>query len=167
VFERDATTAKMLQQIDAGAAHLEKIDAEVREWEKKHSKQAEADLRSRGAQIANELAMSKTGQKICVAKIPDADGKLLQAIADVLKSKFDGPIVLLGAKEKNVSLLAVVPKQLREKAQANKIIQTIAPMVSGKGGGRPESAQGAGTNVSKIDDAMMEAHRLLVAALSS
>jgi alanyl-tRNA synthetase len=92
---------------------------------------------------------------------------LLQAIADALKSKFDGPIVLLGAKERNVSLLAVVPKQLSAKAQANKIIQTIAPMVGGKGGGRPESAQGAGTNVSKIDDAMMEAHRLLVAALSS
>jgi alanyl-tRNA synthetase len=167
VFQTEAATPEMLQQIDARAAHLEGIDAEVREWEKKHSKQAEADLRSRGAQIANELAMSKTGQKICVAKIPDADGKLLQAIADALKSKFDGPIVLLGAKERNVSLLAVVPKQLSAKAQANKIIQTIAPMVGGKGGGRPESAQGAGTNVSKIDDAMMEAHRLLVAALSS
>jgi alanyl-tRNA synthetase len=111
--------------------------------------------------------MSKTGQKICLAKVPEADGKLLQAVADALKQKFDGPIVLLGARENNVALLAVVPKPLTSKVQANKIVQTIASIVAGKGGGRPESAQGGGTDASKIDDAMMEAHRLLVAALSS
>jgi alanyl-tRNA synthetase len=156
----------MLEQIDARAAHLEKLDAEVRDWEKKHAKEAEAGLRSRGAQIANKLALSKVGQKICVTKVPDADGKLLQAVADALKQKFDGPIVLVGAQENNVSLLALIPKALSSKVQANKIIQTIAPIVGGKGGGRPESAQGGGTHPSKIDNAMMEAHRLLVEALS-
>ncbi|HEY6070969.1 MAG TPA: alanine--tRNA ligase-related protein, partial [Chthoniobacterales bacterium] len=166
-FTDTVQTTKLLEQIDARAAHLEKLDIDVREWEKKHAKEAEADVRSRGAKIANELAMSKTGQKICVAKIPDADGKLLQSIADALKTKFDGPIVLFGAKENNVALLAVVPKSLTSKVQANKIIQTIAPMIGGKGGGRPENAQGGGTDASKIDDAMMEAHQLIVGALTS
>src|SRR5215475_9652271 len=164
VFTDTEQTTKMLEQIDARATHLEKLDGEVRDWEKKHAKEAEADLRSRGAQIANDLAMSKTGQKICIAKLPNADGKLLQAIADVLKQKFDGPIVLFGTNENNVALLAVVPKALNSKVQANKIVQTIAPTVGGKGGGRPESAQGGGTDASKIDDAMMEAHQLIVAA---
>jgi alanyl-tRNA synthetase len=166
VFTDTVQTTKMLEQIDARGAHLEKLDAEVRDWEKKHAKEAEAGLRSRGAQIANELAMSKVGQKICVAKVADADGKLLQAVADALKQKFDGPIVLVGEKENNVALLAIVPQSLTSKAQANKIIQAIAPMIGGKGGGRPESAQGGGTDPSKIDNAMMEAHRLLVEALS-
>jgi alanyl-tRNA synthetase len=146
---------------------LEKLDADVREWEKKHAKEAEADLRSLGAQIANKLALSKVGQKICVAKIPDADGKLLQAVADALKSRVEGPIVLAGEKDRRVSLVATVPKQMTSKIQANKIIQTIAPIVGGKGGGRPENAQGAGPDVDKIDKALSEAHRLLVAALSS
>jgi alanyl-tRNA synthetase len=166
-FTDTLQTTKMLEQIDARAAHLEKLDAEVRDWEKKHAKEAEADLRSRGAQIANDLLRSKTGQQICVAKVPDADGKLLQAVGDALKIKFDGPIVLLGVRENNVALLAIVPKSLTGKAQANKIIQAIGPMLGGKGGGRPENAQGSGTNVSKIDDAMMEAHRLLMAAMSA
>jgi alanyl-tRNA synthetase len=166
-FTDTVQTTKMLEQVDARTAHLEKLDAEVRDWEKKHAKEAEADLRSRGAQIANDLAMSKTGQKICIAKVPDADGKLLQAISDVLKTKFDGPVVLFGTRESNVALLAVVPKTLSSKVQANKIIQAIAPMVGGKGGGRPENAQGGGTDASKIDDAMMEAHRLIVAAMTS
>ncbi|HME88090.1 MAG TPA: alanine--tRNA ligase [Chthoniobacterales bacterium] len=167
VFTNTVETVEMLKQIDARGAHLEKLDVDVREWEKKHVKEAEADLRTRGAQIANELAMSKVGQKICVAKIPDADGKMLQVVADTLKQKFDGPIVLAGVKEKTVALLAVVPKSLTGKIQANKIIQAIAPMVGGKGGGRPENAQGGGTDASKIDNALMEAHGLLVAAISS
>jgi alanyl-tRNA synthetase len=166
-FADTVQTNKMLEQIDARAAQLEKFDVEVREWEKKYVKQAEAENQSRAAQIANELVISKTGQKICVAKVPGADGKLLQAVADALKSKFDGPIVLVGAKEKNVSLLAMVPKQLTAKAQANKIIRAIAPIIGGKGGGRAESAQGGGTDPSKIDDAMIEAHRLLLESLSS
>jgi len=151
----------MLKQIDARAAHLEKLEVDVREWEKKHAKQAEADLRSRAAQIANDLASSQIGQKICVTSVPDADAKLLQAIADALKQKFDGPIVLAGAKGGNVALVAVVPKQLTSKFQANKIIQQIAPIVGGKGGGRPESAQGGGTDPAKIDDLLAEARRLL------
>jgi alanyl-tRNA synthetase len=160
-FESKAETAEMLRRIDARAAHLEKVDADVREWEKKHAKEAEADLRSRAAQIANELASSNVGLKFCVAKVPDADAKLLQSVADGLKQKFDGPIVLAGAKENVVALVAVVPKQLTSKFQANKIIQQVAPIVGGKGGGRPENAQGGGTDAAKIDEALAKARELL------
>jgi alanyl-tRNA synthetase len=161
VFTDTAQTDDMPKQIDARAAHLEKLEVDVRDWEKKHAKEAEADLRSRGSQIANDLALSKVGQKICVASVPDADAKLLQAVADVLKQKFDGPIVLAGAKDGNVAIVAVVPKPLTSKFQANKIVQQIAPIVGGKGGGRPESAQGGGTDSSKIDNLLEEARRLL------
>jgi alanyl-tRNA synthetase len=161
VFTDTVQTDDMLKQIDARATHLEKLEVDVREWEKKHAKEAEADLRSRGSQIANDLALSKIGQKICVASVPDADAKLLQAVADALKQKFDGPIVLAGAKDGNVALVVVVPKPLTSKFQANKIIQQLAPIVGGKGGGRPESAQGGGTDSSKIDNLLEEARRLL------
>ena len=161
VFTGPVQTTEMLKQVDARAAHLETLDVDVREWEKKHAKEAEAELRSRGAQVANELASSNVGQKICVAKIRGADGKLLQVIADALKAKFDGPIVLAGSQENNVALIAVVPKPLTSKIQANKIIQQIAPIVGGKGGGRPEIARGGGTNAAKIDEALAKARELL------
>jgi len=161
VFTDTVQTDEMLKRTDARAAHLEKLDVDVREWEKKHAKQAEADMRSRASQIANELALSKVGQKICVASVPDADAKLLQAVTDALKQKFDGPIVLAGAKDGHVALVAIVPKALTSKIQANKIIQQLAPIVGGKGGGRPESAQGGGTEADKIDKALAEAKRFL------
>ena len=161
VFESKAETAEMLRQIDARAAQLEKIDLDVREWEKKNAKSAEAEVRSRAAQIANELAASYTGKKFCVAEVPNADGKLLQAIVDGLKSRFNGPIFLAGEKDGNVALITSVPKELTAKFQANKLIQQIAPMVDGKGGGRPENAQGAGKDVSKIEIALAKAMELL------
>ncbi|PYJ09936.1 MAG: alanine--tRNA ligase [Verrucomicrobia bacterium] len=160
-FDDDAATAEMLQQIDARAAHLEKVDADVREWEKKTAKSAEAELKSRAAQIANELARTHAGKNFCVAEVPDADGKLLQAIAETLKTKIKGPIFLVGEKDGNVALIAAVPKELISKFQANKLIQQIAPIVGGKGGGRPESAQGAGKDTSKVSEALTKARELL------
>jgi alanyl-tRNA synthetase/REP element-mobilizing transposase RayT len=160
-FQDDAATAEMLKQIDARAVHLEKADAEVREWEKRTAKSAETELKSRAAQIAGELARSHAEKKFCVAEVPAADGKLLQAILDALKSKFKGPIFLAGTRDESVALIAYVPSALAPKLQANKLIQQIAPIVGGKGGGRPESAQGAGKDPGKINEALTKARELL------
>jgi alanyl-tRNA synthetase len=160
-FDDDAAAAEMLKQIDARVAHLEKVDAEFREWEKKTAKSAEAELKSRAAKIANELAGSHAGENFCVTEVPDADGKLLQAVVDMLKSKFKGPIFLAGTRDGSVALVADVPNELTSKFQAKTLIQNIAPIVGGKGGGRPESAQGAGKDTSKINEALAKARELL------
>jgi len=160
-FENDATTTAMLQQIDVRAAHLETIEAEVRDWEKQSAKTAEAELRSRAAQIANQLAASHGGKDFCVAEVQNGDGKLLQAVADALKSKFNGPIFLVGAANESVALVASVPKEMTSKFQANRLIQQIAPIVGGKGGGRVESAQGGGTESTKVGEALNQARKIL------
>jgi alanyl-tRNA synthetase/REP element-mobilizing transposase RayT len=160
-FQDDAATAEMLKQIDARAAHLEKVDADVREWEKKTAKSAEAELKTKAVQIASELAGSHAGKEFTAAEVPDADGKLLQAVVDALKSKFKRPIFLAGTRDGSVALLAYVPNELTSKFQANKLIQQIAPIVGGKGGGRPESAQGAGKETAKINEALSKARELL------
>jgi alanyl-tRNA synthetase len=160
-FADEAETSAMLEKIDVRSAHLEKLDVEVHEWEKQHAKASEVELRSRATVLANELAETNAGEKFCVAKIPDANAKLLQAIVDALKPKFAGPIFLISAADGNVALIAAVPKDLVSKFQANKLIQEIAPIVGGKGGGRPDNAQGAGKDASKIDDALARARELL------
>ena len=161
VLESEATTAEMLQQIDARAAHLEKIETKIRDWEKKTAKAAEAELKNRAAQIANELARSHAGKNFCVAEVPDADGKLLQAVADALKPKFNGPIFLVGAANASVALVASVPKEMTSKFQANKLIEQVAPIVAGKGGGRPDNARGAGKDATKIAEALEHARALI------
>jgi alanyl-tRNA synthetase len=161
VFANDAQTAEILKQIDARALHLEKLETEVRDWEKQHAKSAEAELQSRAAIIANELAASHAGNDFLVTEVPNADGKLLQAVADGLKSKIKGPIFLAGVSNGRVALIASVPKEFTAKFWANKLIQEIAPIVGGKGGGRPENAQGAGNDPAKLEEALAKARHLL------
>jgi len=157
----DAETKAMLEQVDARTAHLEKLEAEVHEWEKQHAKASEADLRSRAGIIANEMAEAHAREKSCVAEVPNADAKLLRVVVDALKSKFSGPIFLAGGTEGRVALIASVPKELTDKIQANKLIQEVAPIVGGKGGGRPEGAQGAGKDATKIGEALVRARELI------
>ncbi len=116
----------------------------MHDWEKQHAKAAEAELRQRAATLANELALAHAGASHVVIEVPDADGALLQQLADTLRDKLKVPIVLAGSMNGRVDLVAVVPKDLTAKVRANEIIQQIAPIVGGKGGGRPESARGAG-----------------------
>ena len=160
-FSNDAEANVMLQQIDARTAHLEKVEAEVRDWEKQNAKANEANLRSRASVIAKELAESHTGKKSLVSQVEDGDGKLLQAVADLLKTKFSGPIFLAGATDGTVALVASVPDEFVSKIPANKLIQEVAPIVGGKGGGRPENARGAGNEPAKIEEALARARELI------
>ncbi|HEV2804347.1 MAG TPA: alanine--tRNA ligase [Chthoniobacterales bacterium] len=161
-FAGNAETAAMLQQIDLRAAHLGRLEAEVHEWQKQQAKASEADMKGRAAAIAKELRAAHSNEKAIVAAVPESDGKLLQGVVDSLKSHFAGPIFLAGALDGRVALIASVPKELTAQFQANKLIQEIAPLVGGKGGGRPDNAQGAGKDSSKIDAALARARELLL-----
>ena len=161
-FADEGATAAMLEEIDARAAHLEKIEAEVHEWQKQQAKASEADLKNRAAATAKELREAQGDAKSIVATVAEADGKLLQNVVETLKSHFNGPIFLAGAADGRVALIASVPKALTSQFQANKLIQEIAPIVGGKGGGRPDNAQGAGKDVAKIDEALARAREILL-----
>jgi alanyl-tRNA synthetase len=97
----------------------------------------------------------------CVAEIPDADGRLLQAVIDALKTKIKGPIFLAGARDAFVALAAYVPKEMTSQFQADKLIRQIAPIVGGKGGGRADLAQGAGRDPGGLAEALAAARKML------
>jgi len=149
------------ESLEARAAYLQALEVEFHEWEKQHAKTTEVELRRRAAAIANELAVSHSGKTVCIAQIPDADGVLLQAVADALKARFKGPILLAGVTNGRVDLVATVPKEMTPRVRANEVIQQIAPIVGGKGGGRPENARGAGKDAGKLPDALAKAHELI------
>jgi len=70
-------------------------------------------------------------------------------------------VVLAGATPGNVALVATVSPEFVEKISAGKLIQLIAPIVGGKGGGRPEGARGAGKDPTKIGEALARVKDLL------
>ena len=147
--------------IEKRAAHLERLEGEVRTWEKGQAKAAGVELQKRASAIARELLEAHRYRKAIVSQIGDADGNLLQGVADAMKTELSGPIFLAGANNSRVDLLAAVPKSLTNKFQAGVLIQQIAPIVGGKGGGRPENARGMGKDASKIEEALARARELL------
>jgi alanyl-tRNA synthetase len=161
LFTKQENVAEMLKQIDARSAYLEKISAEIHDREKQNAKAAEAEMQSRAAAIAKRIGASCSGQRFCVAEVPNSDGKLLGAVMDALKPNFQGPIFLAGAIDGRVALIASVPKQMTSQVQANKLMQEAAAVVGGKGGGRPEFAQGGGSDATKIPQALDRARKLL------
>ena len=81
-------------------------------------------------------------------------------MADALKGEFKGVVVLGGTANGAVALLATVSVEHTKAVQAGKIIQTIAPIVGGKGGGKPDNARGGGKDVANLDEALNKARTL-------
>jgi alanyl-tRNA synthetase len=101
------------------------------------------------------------GVPLITQKFPDSDAEYLQAVVDALKGRFSGVIVLGGAAGGSVTLVANVSPEFTAKVQAGKIIQSIAPLVGGKGGGKPEAARGGGKDPTQLDAALTKAKSLL------
>ena len=151
-----------------------KVSSPVHELEKKvdallaQQKELEKSLRSATMKEAANTAKSLVvrakeinGTPAIIENLGEVDGDTLQAIADALKGQFKGVVVLGGAMDGAVALIAAVSPEFTAKAQAGKIIQTIAPIVGGKGGGRPDNARGGGKESAKLGEALAKAASLL------
>jgi alanyl-tRNA synthetase len=151
-----------------------KLNAPVAELEKKvdatltHQKALEKELRAGRQREATMLAQQVKARAITVNGIPAiihnagyADGEFLQTLVEVLKSSFKGVIVVGGCVDQTVSLMASVSPEFTARVQAGKLIQGIAPIVGGKGGGKPDNARGGGKDPDKLGEALARARTLL------
>jgi alanyl-tRNA synthetase len=151
-----------------------KLNSSVHDVEKRldsllaHQKELEKQLNSNQQKQAAELARGLREKAQTVSSTPaiienlgEVDGDFLQTVADALKGQFRGVVVLGGFANQAVSLVATVSSEFTSRWQAGKIIQAIAPLVGGKGGGRPDNARGGGKDVSKLDAALQKAKDII------
>jgi alanyl-tRNA synthetase len=149
---------------EAREAFLSRAAAEVAQHEKDEVKRREAAFQKRAAADAPVLiAFARTVNEIpfLVHNMVDASAAYLPLLADALKARWQGVAVLAAGEPGKVALLCSVSPAYTTKIQAGKIIQAIAPLVGGKGGGRPELAQGGGTNPEGVAAALVKAEELV------
>ena len=104
------------------------------------------------------------GVKVLAAEVAISDAKTLRDFGDKLRDRLASGILLLGSKaEGKALLLCMVTRDLTGKYSAGNIIKELAPLVGGKGGGRPDMAQAGGTRPENLDQVFPALEKLLTA----
>jgi alanyl-tRNA synthetase len=139
---------------DEVIAALERKFEETRQLEKR----LEASKRKAAGSVATDLveqAKTVKGVRLIAAKVEGFDRDALRQLVDVLRQKIgSGVIVLASPDDGKVALIAAVTKDLNPKLHAGKIVQELAKLVGGSGGGRPDLAEAGGKDTSAIQNAL-------------
>ena len=100
-------------------------------------------------------AVEVAGVTLLAAKLDGVDPKSLRDTLDQLKNKLGSAVILLAAADGDkVSMVAGVTADLTGRFKAGELIKHVAPQIGGKGGGRPDMAQGGGTDVQALPQAL-------------
>lgn len=136
-------------------SRIEKMQTQISDLEKENSTLKQKIALSQVKELV-EKVNEVNGTKLIAEKVDISDAKSLKLAAeDLLNRISSGVVVLASIIDDKVNLVCNVSKDLTPKVNAGNIIKNISPIVGGRGGGKPDSAQaGGGTDVSKIADAL-------------
>jgi alanyl-tRNA synthetase len=162
--EQLQTIRSVAGKLNAPLTELEKKIESLLAQQKDLEKQLRANQQKQAAETARSLAAKAQpigSVSAIIENLGVVDGDFLQSVADSLKGQFKGVVVLAGASNGSVALVATVSPELTKQVQAGKIIQAIAPIVGGKGGGKPDNARGGGKDVARLGEALEKARTLI------
>lgn len=146
----------LLDKLSGLVERSRQLEKDVEQLKAKAASAAGGDLAAEAKPVGQFTALIK--------RVDGQDGKALLALIDQLKNKLGSAVVLLGGElDGKVVLVAGVTKDLTAKVKAGDLIRFIAAEVGGKGGGRPDMAQGGGTDVAALDVALNKAAEWLAA----
>ncbi|MGH7850252.1 MAG: alanine--tRNA ligase-related protein, partial [Thermodesulfobacteriota bacterium] len=112
-----------------------------------------------------ENVMNVNGLNVLSVEIPDAGPDQLRKVWDDVRNKLSSGVAVLGAKDDGKAYLLVgVTSDLQKKYHSGNIVKELAPLIGGKGGGRPDMAQAGGNNPEKLRDALEKVFEILAAA---
>ncbi|MDX1800843.1 MAG: alanine--tRNA ligase, partial [Marinobacter sp.] len=136
-----------VEKVQATVERNRQLEKEVEQLKQKLASSAGTDL------IGSAVDVS--GLKVVASELPGADRKSLMDTADQLKNKLgEGVVVLASVEDGKVTLVAGVTKSATGRIKAGDLMKHLASMVDGKGGGRPDMAQGGGNDPDKLAEAL-------------
>jgi alanyl-tRNA synthetase len=95
------------------------------------------------------------GIKVLAANVDGADAKSLRDTLDQCKNKLGSGVILLAAvTEGKVALVAGVTGDLTARIKAGDLMREVSQRLGGKGGGRPDMAQGGGTDIAALPEVL-------------
>jgi alanyl-tRNA synthetase len=145
--------AQLLHATDSTVLdQLEKVLEQQRLLEKQYdqlkNKIAQAQLREIEGRALN-------GTTVLAQKVEGLDRAQLRTLADSLRNKWGSAVIVLASiNDSDIAIVSAVSKDLTSKVQAGKLVGEVAKQVGGKGGGRPDMAEGAGKDTGALPKAL-------------
>ncbi len=141
---------------------LASLQERVRSEQKQQAKAGTADVVARADQLlakAERLGL----HAVIVGGLGSATVDQMRSALDSLRTRAGSAAVFLAAENdgKVVLLAGMTPDLVQKGLKAGDLIKEVAPVVGGRGGGKPDIAQGGGTDAAKIPEALEQAARLL------
>ncbi len=105
------------------------------------------------------------GTKVLTAEVSGADATQLRRVWDDVRSKLDSGVAVLGSRDNGkVFILVGVTKDLTNKYHSGNMVKELAPIIGGKGGGKPDLAQAGGDRPEKLSEALSKAYDIINAS---
>ena len=140
----------------SAAEKVSNLRKEVRELEKQITQLKQKLATGAGSDLTAD-AVAVGDIKVLATVVDGADASTLRDTLDHCKNKLGSGVVLLAAVDGDkISLVAGVTKDLTDKVRAGDVMKEFAGRVGGKGGGRPDMAQGGGTDVGALEPALAD-----------
>ena len=144
----------MSSEPEAVVDRVEQLLARNRELEKELARATARLAASRGEDLATR-AVDVEGLAVLAARVEGIGAKGLRDMVDQLKGRLGSAAVVLAAVDgKKVSLVAGVTGDSTDRIAAGPLVNFVARQVGGRGGGRPDLAQGGGNEPGKVQEAI-------------
>ncbi|MBZ5593308.1 MAG: alanine--tRNA ligase [Acidobacteriia bacterium] len=138
---------ELVEHVEKMLVHDRTLEKQVEQLKNKLAQSAASDLEGQARTVGNV--------RILAARLDGMDRQQLRALADSLRNKWKTAVVVLAsAEDSNVSIISAVTKDLTSKVHAGKLVGAVAQAVGGKGGGRPDMAEGGGKDPSALPAAL-------------
>jgi alanyl-tRNA synthetase len=165
VRSRDALLREIAQLLKASehesVGRVEKLLGAVRELEKRLGELEQ----SKSGDVVETAVLSARdigGAKAVVARVDGVEAKAMRNVSDQIRDRIgSGVVVLIAEGVSGVAMTVAVTKDQTERFKAGVIIKELAPLVDGKGGGKPDFAQAGGKNPNGIAAALEKANELV------
>jgi alanyl-tRNA synthetase len=160
VVDEEKHLAEIAHLLSAGGGDATEKLRQVLDRQKKLEREIDAIKAKAASAAAGDLAASAqdvAGIKVIAARLDGADAKTLRESVDAFKQNLGDCVVLLaGGADGKIALIAGVNGKALGKIKAGELVAHVAGQIGGKGGGRPDMAQGGGEDSPKLAAALAE-----------
>jgi alanyl-tRNA synthetase len=133
---------------------VEKLLNDIKSLEKENQKLKTGSTRDVISDAVKD-AFELNGVKIVKLRLDGLNTNELRLLADTMRDRLkSGIIVVSSVIDSQAAIVCMVTKDLKNRYNAGEIVKSISSIAGGKGGGKPEMAQGGTKDLEKLDNAL-------------